>query len=66
MGQAGLTHIERDQTESANDRVKLGSLLAEVGREVALTDEEAENFVRLRDKTPAEPIHFEQFPSDLR
>jgi hypothetical protein len=40
-------------------RVKLGSLLAAIGREAGLTDEDAERFERLRDKTPAEPMKFE-------
>ena len=35
-------------------RIKLGSLLAEIGREVGGVDLEIE-----RDKTPAEPISFE-------
>ncbi|KMO30742.1 hypothetical protein VQ03_28155 [Methylobacterium tarhaniae] len=37
-------------------RVKLGSLLASIGREADLTESEAEHFDRLRDKTPAEPV----------
>ena len=35
-------------------RIKLGSLLIEIGREVAGVDRELE-----RDKTPAEPMSFE-------
>lgn len=34
-------------------RVKLGSLLAEVGRKVDLTDEEFSVFENMRDRTPA-------------
>ena len=42
------------------ERIKLGSLLASIARETGgLTDEEAEHFSRLRDKTPAEPMRFE-------
>lgn len=42
-----------------SERVKLGSLLASIAREAGgLTDAEAEQFDRLRDKTPAEPIRF--------
>lgn len=39
------------------DRVKLGTLLASIAREAGgLTDGEADQFARLRDKEPAEPI----------
>ncbi|MFC4307513.1 Arc family DNA-binding protein [Steroidobacter flavus] len=40
-------------------RVKLGSLLAEVGRKARLTDEEFAVFEQVRDKTPARPVRFE-------
>lgn len=41
-------------------RLKLGSLLASIAREAGgLTDAEAKRFDQLRDKTPAEPMHFE-------
>jgi len=52
----------RDILETAvrpTDRVKLGSLLASIGRKAGLTDAEAEHFALLRDKTPAEPMRFE-------
>lgn len=52
----------RDILEKAakpEGRVKLGSLLAEIGRDAGLTDEDVENFDRIRDKTPAEPVSFE-------
>lgn len=39
-------------------RVRLGSLLAEVGRRARLTDEELAAFEQ-RDKTPVEPMDFE-------
>ena len=39
-------------------RVKLGTLLAEIGRQAALTDKEWAAFAS-RDATPAEPISFE-------
>ena len=39
-------------------RVRLGSLLAEVGRQAALTDEEWAAFAA-RDATPAQPVSFE-------
>lgn len=40
-------------------RVKLGSLLAEVGRQAKLTDEEFAVFEQVRDKTPAQAVSFE-------
>ncbi len=40
-------------------RIKLGSLLAEIGRQAGLTDEEAALFDQVRDKRPAEPVSFE-------
>ena len=40
-------------------RVRLGDALAEVGREVGLTNEDFEVFNQVRDKTPAEPPRFE-------
>jgi len=39
-------------------RLKLGSMLAEIGQEIRLTDEEAESINR-RDKSPARPVSFE-------
>ena len=41
------------------DRVKLGTLLFEMGRRAELTDEEVAMFDAVRDRTPAEPISFE-------
>lgn len=52
----------RDILEKAakpEGRVRLGSLLAAIGREAGLGTEDAEHFARLRDKTPVEPIAFE-------
>jgi antitoxin FitA len=40
-------------------RVKLGSLLADVGRQAKLTDDEFAVFTTVRDKTPARPVSFE-------
>jgi len=40
-------------------RVKLGSLLAEIGRKVKLTDEEFAIFESVRDRTPARIASFE-------
>lgn len=40
-------------------RVKLGSLLAEMGRKARLTDEEFAVFEQVRDKIPARLVRFE-------
>ncbi len=40
-------------------RVKLGSLLGEIGRKARLTDEEFAIFEQVRDKTPARTVNFE-------
>jgi len=37
-------------------RVKLGSLLARIGRDVGLTEDEVSGFQEVRDKTPASPV----------
>ena len=39
--------------------VKLGSLLADMGRQAKLTDQEFAVFEQVRDKTPARPVRFE-------
>lgn len=52
----------RDILESAvkpEGRVKLGSLLAEIGLKVKLTDEEFAIFESARDRTPARAASFE-------
>lgn len=40
-------------------RVKLGSLLVEIGRKARLTEEEAAIFDSLRDNTPARVVSFD-------
>lgn len=40
-------------------RLKLGSLLADIGRQVRLTENEFSVFEQVRDKSPARPIDFE-------
>lgn len=40
-------------------RLKLGSLLADVGRQARLSDEEFAVFAQVRDKAPARPVRFE-------
>ncbi|MFM2399879.1 MAG: hypothetical protein RL341_2036 [Pseudomonadota bacterium] len=52
----------RDILESAvspEGRVKLGSLLAGLGKRAKLTDEEFAVFDQVRSKAPARPINFE-------
>lgn len=52
----------RDILEKAakpEGRVKLGSLLAAIGRDAELTDEDVDSLAGARDKTPAEPMSFE-------
>ena len=39
--------------------MKLGSLLADIGRRAGLTDDEAAVFELIREKTPARPVRFE-------
>jgi antitoxin FitA len=39
-------------------RVRLGSLLADVGRQAKLTDQEFTVFAQVRDKSPARPVNF--------
>jgi plasmid stability protein len=39
-------------------RVKLGSLLVEMGRQAKLSDEEFAVFEQVRDRTPARPVSF--------
>lgn len=52
----------RDILEKAakpQGRIKLGSLLAAIGRDAGVTREDVEAIQQLRDKTPAEAIRFE-------
>jgi antitoxin FitA len=44
---------------SPEGRVKLGSLLAGVGKRAKLTDEEFAVFEQVRSKVPAKPVTFE-------
>jgi len=41
------------------ERVKLGSLLASIGREAGLSNEDVDSLQSVRDKAPAEPMSFE-------
>ena len=52
----------REILESAvapEGRVKLGSLLADIGRNAKLTDDEFAVFAQVRDKSPVRPMDFE-------
>ena len=52
----------RDILESAvkpQGRVKLGSLLADIGHRATLSDDEFAVFEQMREKTPAQPVSFE-------
>ena len=48
-----------ESTVRPSERLRLGTALAELGRRVGLTNDEAEHLNQLRDKTPAEPMSFE-------
>ncbi len=52
----------RDILEKAarpEGRVKLGTLLAAIGREAGLTDEDVASILQYREKAPAAPMTFE-------
>ncbi|OTA19114.1 Antitoxin FitA [Xenorhabdus beddingii] len=40
-------------------RIKLGSMLADIGRQAQLTDEDIAIIDQVRDNTPANPVSFE-------
>jgi antitoxin FitA len=44
---------------SPEGRLKLGSLLADIGRRAKLTDDEFTVFEQVRSKAPARPVSFE-------
>ncbi|RUW44422.1 MULTISPECIES: plasmid stabilization protein [unclassified Mesorhizobium] len=56
--EAEMREILETAVRPAN-RVKLGSLLAAIGREAGLSQEDVDTLQRLRDKTPGEPVRFE-------
>jgi plasmid stability protein len=47
-----------ESTVKPEGRVKLGSLLAEIGRRAKLTDEEFAVFEQVRDRRPSKPVNF--------
>lgn len=48
-----------ESATSPRGRVKLGSLLADMGRQARLSDAEFAVFEQVRDKTPARTVSFE-------
>jgi antitoxin FitA len=48
-----------ETTVAPEGRLKLGSLLADIGRRARLTDEEFTAFEQVRDKAPARQVDFE-------
>ncbi|MBS9430657.1 plasmid stabilization protein [Photorhabdus luminescens] len=48
-----------EESVKAEGRIKLGSMLAEIGRQSKLTDEEFTAIEQIRDKIPANPMNFE-------
>ncbi len=48
-----------EATVAPEGRVKLGSLLADIGRQARLSDKEAAEFDEVRDKTPARDVDLE-------
>jgi len=48
-----------EDSVKAEGRIKLGSMLAEIGGQAKLTDEDFALIEQVRDKTPAKPVDFE-------
>ncbi|MDE1475212.1 FitA-like ribbon-helix-helix domain-containing protein [Xenorhabdus bovienii] len=48
-----------EESVKADGRIKLGSMLAEIGRQAKLSDEEFTVIEQVRDKTPAKPVSFD-------
>lgn len=48
-----------EQAVKPERRVKLGSLLADIGRRAKLTEDEFAVFEKVRDRSPAKPATFE-------
>lgn len=48
-----------EDSVKAEGRIKLGSMLAEIGRQAKLSDEDFAVIEQVRDKTPAKPVSFE-------
>jgi len=50
----------QNQHSRPKPRLRLGSMLAEQSRRIGLTNEDVEALEQTRDKTPAEPLSFEE------
>ncbi|MDE9438077.1 Arc family DNA-binding protein [Xenorhabdus bovienii] len=48
-----------EESVKADGRIKLGSMLVEIGRQAKLSDEEFTVIEQVRDKTPAKPVSFD-------
>ena len=48
-----------EDSVKAEGRIKLGSMLAEIGGQAKLTDEDFALIEQVRDMTPAKPVDFE-------
>jgi len=48
-----------EKTVRGQSRVQLGTMLAEIGQQACLTDEEFAQFSQVRDKDAATPVDFE-------
>lgn len=48
-----------DQTVRPKSRIRLGSLLAEIGREAGLADEDCDLLNQVREQTTTEPVSFD-------
>ncbi len=56
--EAEIRDILTTAVKPAN-RLRLGDVLAEMSREIGLTNEDVEAVEQMRDRTPAEPMRFE-------
>ena len=48
-----------DRAVRPSGQIKLGSILAMIGREAGLDDHDVDSLQQVRDKTPPQPISFE-------
>lgn len=52
--------MRQNQHSHPKPRLRLGSVLAEESRRIGLTNEDVEALEQTRDRTPAEPLSFEE------
>ena len=48
-----------EETVKAEGRIKLGSMLAAIGQQAKMSDDELAQIERIRDKSAAKPVSFE-------